>query len=150
MSTNSTLKEFRILVHTLKGERKRQIKGVRVDVYEKNKKHDKVWGTLQKSLGQAAKMWWQLECQTDSLRSAYVTVYVFVWVQPSIHACQGRKLNHIHTQLQEVWFFHNLKSYFSNSYALNEHLVSTLSTRKIRKKTLLHKFLHSLNVITNN
>lgn len=42
MSTNSTLKEFRILVHTLKGEGKRQIKGVRVDVYEKNKKHDKV------------------------------------------------------------------------------------------------------------
>lgn len=112
MSTNSTLKEFRILVHTLKGERKRQIKGVRVDVYEKNKKHDKVWGTLQKSLGQAAKMWWQLECQTDSLRSAYVTVHVFVWVQPSIHACQGRKLNHIHTQLQEVWFSHTLKSYF--------------------------------------
>lgn len=46
MSTNNTLKECWILPHSLRGERKWQIQGIWVGVYEKNTKSDRVWGTV--------------------------------------------------------------------------------------------------------
>lgn len=45
MSTNNTPKERQILLHTLRGEKKRQIQGIWVGVYVNNTKSDRVWGT---------------------------------------------------------------------------------------------------------
>lgn len=41
----NALKQCQILLHTRRGEKKQQIQGIRVGVYEKNTKSDRVWGT---------------------------------------------------------------------------------------------------------